>query len=113
MRVAGITDPELAAKVGTSKQQIFKLRRGERELTPTWARKIGPLLNVSWIDLFDETEGPADRQRMQLLAAFNAMGEENQATLLRVAQGLAPAPSSPEKIHCIQPLRRVANKRSG
>lgn len=53
----GLNDPELARLVGTSKQQIFKFRAGQRSVSVAWARLLAPHLGASWQDLFsDDTE---------------------------------------------------------
>jgi len=51
MERAGMTDPDLAARAGTTKQQIFKLRRGERKLTVDWAHRLAPHLGASLPEL--------------------------------------------------------------
>jgi len=56
MAQAKVNDPQLAEAAGTTKQQIFKLRRGERKLTVEWARRLAPHLKMPWRALID---GPA------------------------------------------------------
>ena len=51
MNLAELNDPALAEKVGTSRQQIHKLRHGERELTREWATRLAPHLGVDWPEL--------------------------------------------------------------
>lgn len=51
MKDRGLTDPSLAELAGTSKQQIFKLRRGERELDQGWAERLAPHLGTAWPSL--------------------------------------------------------------
>lgn len=53
MKAAGLNDPQLAKATGTTKQQIFKLRRGERKMTVEWARRLAPRLGVSWQDVIE------------------------------------------------------------
>jgi transcriptional regulator with XRE-family HTH domain len=48
MRAAGLNDPALAGLVGTSKQQIFKLRTGAVQLRREWAERLAPQLGVDW-----------------------------------------------------------------
>lgn len=57
MEKSGLSDPDLARLAGTSKQQIFKLRTGQRSVSVEWAKILAPHLGVSWQDLFsDDTE---------------------------------------------------------
>lgn len=53
MRERGVNDPRLAELENTTKQQINKLRRGERQLTARWARRLAPHLRADWKDLMD------------------------------------------------------------
>lgn len=49
--VAGLNQTELARMAGTSQPQINRLESGERELTPTWAKRLAPYLGVSPVDI--------------------------------------------------------------
>lgn len=53
MRERGMNDPQLAELENTTKQQINKLRRGERQLTARWARRLAPHLQADWKELMD------------------------------------------------------------
>lgn len=46
-----MTQDELAKLVGTSQPQIRRLETGEREMTPIWAKRLAPHLNVSPVKL--------------------------------------------------------------
>ena len=89
MKVAGVTDPSLASLAGTTKQQIFKLRRGERKLTVQWAQRLAPHLGVRWHELV-EAPHPlnGDHARTALLAAFDAMNDSQKQALLTMAEGV-------------------------
>ncbi len=50
--VKGMTQPELAALVGTKATQLGKLERGERRLSDHWAQRIAPHLDVAPHELF-------------------------------------------------------------
>lgn len=65
MTSKGLTDPALAALADTSKQQIWKLRHGVIRMSPEWARKLAPLLDVGWQVLIGEPESdpPASNVR--------------------------------------------------
>jgi transcriptional regulator with XRE-family HTH domain len=90
MKAARMTDPGLANLAGTTKQQIFKLRRGERNLTVQWAQRLAPHLKISWQQLIDESSTSADPSRANLLATYDAMNEEQRRALLVVAKVLKP-----------------------
>ncbi|MBS1037195.1 LexA family transcriptional regulator [Gluconobacter cerinus] len=48
-----LTDPELGRRADTSKQQIFKLRKGERKMSREWAERLAPHLGVTWPELME------------------------------------------------------------
>jgi transcriptional regulator with XRE-family HTH domain len=60
----GLSMQALAERVGTSRQQVHKLERGERRLTEDWMRRLGNILECAPADLlspdFDRTSGFAD-----------------------------------------------------
>ncbi|TIU66268.1 MAG: helix-turn-helix transcriptional regulator [Mesorhizobium sp.] len=43
----GLTQAELATKVGTSQPQIRRLENGERKLTKEWAKRLAPALDTT------------------------------------------------------------------
>ncbi|MFT8491041.1 XRE family transcriptional regulator [Gluconobacter oxydans] len=53
MARARLTDPELGRRADTSKQQIFKLRKGERKMSREWAERLAPHLGVTWPELME------------------------------------------------------------
>lgn len=55
MKEKGIAPTDLAKKAGTSKQQIYKLERGQVRLSDEWARKLAPHLSVrpEWLLFLD------------------------------------------------------------
>lgn len=46
-----LTQPELAEKMGTTKNQLIKLEKGKRQLTQTWLEKAARATGVS-IEMF-------------------------------------------------------------
>ena len=44
---AGLSQDELASKVGTSQPQIFRLEAGQRKITHEWATRLAPALGVT------------------------------------------------------------------
>ena len=96
MARAGFTDPKLADAASTTKQQIHKLRHGERKLTVQWAKRLAPILGSTWQELIEGPLEPADPLRASLLAAYDSLDPRDRETLLRVAESLrrddSPAP---------------------
>ena len=88
MARAGITDPKLAEAAGTTKQQIHKLRHGERKLTVQWAKRLAPKLDCTWQELIEGPSEPDDPQRVALFVAYNSLDQRDRDTLLRVAESL-------------------------
>lgn len=90
MKIAGLTDPQLAERVGTTKQTIFKLRHGERKLTVQWAKKLAPHLGMNWERLVQDPRLNDDHRRDAVLAAFDSVSEDGRDLLYRVARTLRP-----------------------
>jgi hypothetical protein len=88
MARSGINDPQLADAVGSTRQQIHKLRHGDRKLTVQWAKRLAPPLHCTWQELIEGPAGPTDARRAGLLAIFDAMDERNREALWRIAQSL-------------------------
>ena len=95
MRAAGINDPELADLAATTKQQIFKLRHGERKLTVEWAKRLAPHLHVAWQEMI---EGPvADPAARELLEAYRTTDQQGRDMLLRLARSLRRDTDPPDR----------------
>lgn len=92
MRARGMNDPQLAELEHTTKQQINKLRRGERQLTARWARRLATHLQADWKDLMDlpepnKAEMPPKDGKVARLAALRRAwwaGDEAAAATLGV-----------------------------
>jgi hypothetical protein len=100
MARAGINDPQLADAVGSTRQQIHKLRHGDRKLTVQWAKRLATPLHCTWQELIEGPAGPTDARRTGLLAIFDAMDERNREALWRIAQSLQgndPPGASPQQ----------------
>jgi transcriptional regulator with XRE-family HTH domain len=95
MTSIGIENHELAAKAGTSRQAIWKLRNGLTRVLPDWAKRLAPHLGVSWEELVDGAPVPADQTRTDLLAIYDAMNEEQRRALLTVAKVMRPDEKPP------------------
>jgi transcriptional regulator with XRE-family HTH domain len=120
MTQLGLANHELAAKVGTSRQTIYKLRNGITRMLPDWAKRIAPFLGVPWQELVDGTPLPLDREKAELLAAFDAMDREQRQALLTMAKGVVRrdptpevAPTPPAKQPAVGRAVSVAQARTG
>lgn len=103
----GINDPQLADAAGTTKQQIHKLRHGERKLTVQWAKRLAPHLNASWQELVDSAPSPADVERAELWAAFEMMNAEERRALLTMAKAVVRWEEPPEPQPAPRPKERA------
>jgi transcriptional regulator with XRE-family HTH domain len=88
MARAELNDPQLAEAVGTTRQQIHKLRHGERKLTVEWAKRLAPILEVSWQELI--TGSPPDPAERELVGAYRSADDMGREMLLRFARALRP-----------------------
>jgi phage repressor protein C with HTH and peptisase S24 domain len=70
---AGLTQQELADKIGTSQPQIKRLESGERELTRTWAERLAPALKTTALKiLFPDSEATDGQVRGRLISWVSA-----------------------------------------
>ena len=58
MERTGVSASELARLVGTTRQQVFKLRTGERQMSAAWAMRLAPHLGVDWPSIIAEQGVP-------------------------------------------------------
>ena len=84
-----LDDPTLAEGAGTSKQQIFKLRHGQRKLTRKWAEKLAPHLGVTWPEVMGWSETEACRYELSEAdqAVLRAVG--SRLCIIRVYRDLS------------------------
>jgi DNA-binding XRE family transcriptional regulator len=108
MTELGLANHQLAAKANASRQTIFKLRTGVTRMLPHWAKRLAPHLGVAWQEMIDGTPSPADQARVDLMAAYDAMTDEQRRALLIVAKGMVPAERPSEPVAESFPRRRAA-----
>lgn len=96
----GVSIAELAARVGTSKQEIGHLELGKRQLTIKWLVKLAGALGCHPWDIVSQDLPPGlSPAEAQLLKLFRAMSDRAQQALLsQISSGEAE--------------RAVKNKRS-
>ena len=51
---AGLTQAELAEKVGVNQPQICKIERGESRPDVLTAKRIAKVLNIDWTEFFND-----------------------------------------------------------
>lgn len=90
----GLANHQLAADVGTSRQTIWKLRTGYSRMLPDWAKRLAPHLGVPWQELVDGAPQEVDPARAELLAAYDAMNEEQRGVLLAMVKIIVPPPKA-------------------
>ena len=79
MRDAGVNAAELARRVETTRQQIGRLKNGQRRMTKEWAERIAPHLDCSPAELLFEGEttvakipAPTDGTQIPVFASAQA-----------------------------------------
>jgi transcriptional regulator with XRE-family HTH domain len=79
----GMTQEELAEKVGTSANQISYLEHGERGLSAKWLRRLAPALNTTPGHLLehDPNELPTD-----ILDIWAHIGKRDRERALRILE---------------------------
>jgi transcriptional regulator with XRE-family HTH domain len=97
---AGLTQEQLAERVGTTSQQISRLEKGQRGLDVPWMEKIAAALGERPAALIDQRADsasglPSERKLAQneeelwLLEAWRALDKTEQSLLKRALNGLA------------------------
>lgn len=91
-RGAGLSQEELAFRIGVSKMQISGMERGKRELTLTMMRKLADALGVDTVDLLGRSDNPMslDDGARRLLSRYNEAAPDQRENLERVAEALVP-----------------------
>ncbi|WP_085905871.1 helix-turn-helix domain-containing protein [Kiloniella majae] len=73
---AGLSQTDLAEKIGSGRSQVAKLERGERQLTQSWMLRISAALDVTPTDLL-----PGSSKETELL--FMATDRSTRVTFLQ------------------------------
>jgi plasmid maintenance system antidote protein VapI len=100
MSVLRLENNELAAKIGTSRQTVWKLRHGHTRILAHWAKRIAPHVGASWQELVDGASA-ADRARTssaehQVLEAFRSTDDQGREMILRLVRSLRSEPTQRE-----------------
>ena len=104
MAERGVENHQLAASAGTSRQAIYKLRKGLTRMLPHWAKRLAPHLGLEWQELVEGKPAEVDAERDTLMAMFAAMTAKQRQALITVANVIAHGEHEPVKIR--QPAQK-------
>lgn len=69
-KLAGLTQKGLGERIGTTRDYIAKLERGDKPLTPDWLEKIGGALNIEpYLLIAPDNILPNEMELAELIAA--------------------------------------------
>ncbi len=88
LRVAkGLSQAELAQKIGANQQDISRLETGKVSMSEHWLEKLTEALDVTIADMFG-VRPELSPEETALLEHFAAMDETQRQALLNMAQAL-------------------------
>jgi transcriptional regulator with XRE-family HTH domain len=90
----GISQNELARRLGTTQGQVCRLEKSTRQLTQNWIERIARVLGCTQAELLGEdAPEPLTNREKALLEIFRNLPEREQDGLLAAFNALAqPAP---------------------
>ena len=96
-KLRGLTQTQLAERLGVSFQQVQKYESGANTMSFERICGLSALLDVPLAEWAEQAKPPAEiddsRQELALLKAFHAIGnEERRALLCQVARAFASSP---------------------
>ncbi|MBY0430980.1 MAG: helix-turn-helix domain-containing protein [Rhodospirillales bacterium] len=80
----GLSLEQLAARAGTTNQQVSRLEKGQRRLTDDWLRRLAEALQVHPVDLLSDLALPPDES--ELLRRYRNLSEAQRQALLATAR---------------------------
>lgn len=91
-RSAGLSQQELADRVGCSKMHVSGIERGMREFSLSMMRRFADVLGVSVAELLCRADNPMllAPQELNFLDTYRRAEPEKQAELQRVADAIVP-----------------------
>ena len=98
MAERGLENHQLAASAGSSRQAIYKLRKGLTRMLPHWAKRLAPHLGLEWQELVEVKPAPVDAERDNLMATYAAMNAAQRQALIAVANVIAQRGDEPVQI---------------
>ena len=123
MAERGLENHELAGAVGTSRQAIYKLRKGITRMLPHWAKRLAPHLALPWQELVEGAPMSMDTDLATLVTAYEAMDDEQRQALLAVAKVIsrgdeadgqrARRPAASKAVACVLPIAVKTERQRG
>lgn len=89
---AGLSQHELADRVGVTQTQIGKIERGDLALSLSQALKLAHVLGCRSYELLGLPDSPS-RRAQQLIELFDRLSGSQQETLLTLGRALAEEPA--------------------
>jgi transcriptional regulator with XRE-family HTH domain len=87
----GVSLEALAAKMGTSNQQVSLLETGKRRLTVDWLHRLARALDCHpWEVVSDNLPQPLEPRDIRLLSRFRTLTDAQQDALLQLLDVLPP-----------------------
>lgn len=84
----GWSQAVLAEKVNTSQPQIDRLEKGQRRMTPEWAKRFAVVFEVHWLDLMDE-EPVLTASESALVERYRGLSEADRDAVYRITDAMA------------------------
>jgi transcriptional regulator with XRE-family HTH domain len=81
-----LSQEQLANAVNTTKAQISKLEKGDRQLTETWMKRLASVLGCMPHELMIEPIPPAGSKKEELLKIFDQLGDKEQEIYLSMGE---------------------------
>lgn len=93
---AGLSMDELAAACHppTTSSQISKLEKGGVKLSPEWARRLAPALQVYWLEIYEPLP-KLDPQETELLEHYRHIPVSERGAAFTVITAMSRLPNTP------------------
>ncbi|HSV28777.1 MAG TPA: helix-turn-helix transcriptional regulator [Candidatus Omnitrophota bacterium] len=85
----GLSQEQLADKVGTTKAQISKLEKSQRRLTDQWMRRLAVALECHPGELFADTPVGITPEEQAILDLYRGLSEPDKQAAYRVVDAMA------------------------
>jgi len=86
----GLSQQDLADALGTNKQQIGRLEKGERQLTESWIRRLCTQLGCTAADLLGYDGVPDfSEDEIALIRAIRGLNDADRQAILRFVSALS------------------------
>lgn len=99
----GLTQDQLAEKIGSHKTHISAWERGKSDLAMRWMHRIAAALNISVADVLSFRDNPSaiDQQVLSLVKHYRSATDESRFLILELAKNAASvAHATNTRSHC-------------